>query len=182
MSENVRYVYRRNHLRFPCEQNIYTKTVGWLLPTILGEIFTELGFKAKVNEQQTNGVDLEVFLGDNLILVAEILNWSIRSRLTDKRKGWIIGNLNKFHCKRLLIHTVPLSNLDGVRESGIDILAIGYQILPETYYDFFLARGQVIRRKIECYSTRRDIRSKILDYVNNRLFAHRYLKFLFIGS
>ena len=178
MSENVRFLSGRNRCRFPCEQGEYTKTVGWLLPTILGEIFSELGFKAKVNDQQTNGVDLEVFFGDNLILVAEILNWSIKSRLTDKRKGCIIRNLNEFNCSKLLIHTVPLSNLHGVRENGIDILEIGYQILPETYYDFFLARGQVIRRKIECDSTRREIKSKILDYVNNNLFAHKYLKFL----
>jgi len=176
MSENVSY-YSRRH-RFPCEQREYMKTVGWLLPNILGELFAELGFKAKVNLQQTNGVDLEVFFGNNLILVAEILNWSISSRLYNRRRGCIIRNLNEFDCKRLLIHTVPLSNLNGVRESGIDILEIGYQILPRTFYDFYLARNQIIRRKIDCDSTRIEIKSKILDYINNHLFAHKYLKFL----
>lgn len=178
MSENVSYYSGRNRCRFPCEQNEYTKTVGWLLPTILGDIFTELGFGVNVNPQQANGVDLEVFLGDNLILAIEVLNWSIGSRLTDKRRNNIIENLSEYNCNKLLIHTIPLTNLYGVRENGIDILEIGYQILPKTYYDFFLTRGQVIRRKIECDSTRREIKSKILDYVNNQLFAHKYLKFL----
>ena len=178
MSENVSYYSGRNHRRFPCDQSEYVKTVGWLLPTILEEIFTELGFKVTVNPQQANGVDLEVFLEDHLVLVVEVLNWSIRSRLTNRRRGCIIRNLNEFNCRRLLIHTVPLSNLNGVRESGIDILEIGYQILPRTFYDFYLTRNQVIRRKIDCDSTRIEIKSRILDYVNNHLFAHKYLKFL----
>lgn len=178
MSENRRANAQRRHGRFPCEQLKYTKTVGKLLPTILEEIFTELGFRVKVNPQQANGVDLEVFLEDNLVLVAEVLNWSIASRLTNKRKGNIIKNLNEFNCNKVLIHTVPLSNLDGLKENGIHTLEIGYQVLPETYYSFFLTKGQVVKRKIDSELTRRNIRAKILVYVNNHLFAHKYLKLI----
>ena len=119
MSENTKNETQEERPRFPCKQEEYTKTVGKLLPTILGEIFTELGFQAKVNPQQANGVDLEVFLGDHLVLVAEILNWSIASRLTDKRKDNIIRNLNEFNCNKVLIYTVPLSNLNGLGENEI---------------------------------------------------------------
>lgn len=178
MSEIVRYQSRREHLRFPCKQNEYARNVGWLLPTILEGIFNELGFEAYANPIQTNGVDLEVYFRSNLILVAEILNWSISSRLYNKRKLRIIRDLNEFNCKSLFIHTVPLPNLNVVRDAGIDILEIGYQVLPEKYYNIYLARGQVIRRKTECHSTRKEIKSKILNYVNNHLFAHKYLKFL----
>ena len=178
MSENIRNDAQVEHLRFPCEQNEYTKTVGKLLPTILEKIFTELGFKVKVNPQQANGVDLEVFLGNNLILVAEVLNWSIASRLTDKRKSSYIRNLNEFDCNKMLIYTVPLSNLDGFKTNGIYLLEIGYQILPETYYNFFQAKGQVERRRIDSESARKNIRAKILDYLNNNLFAHKYLKLI----
>lgn len=178
MSENMRSEAQEELPRFPCKQIEYTKTVGRLLPTILGEIFAELGFKVKVNPQQENGVDIEVFLGDNLVLVAEILNWSIASRLTNRRKGNIITNLNEYNCNKVLIHTVPLSNLHALRENGIDLMEIGYQLLPETYYDFFLTKGQVESRNIDSDLIRSDIRGKVLDYINNHLFAHKFFQFL----
>lgn len=178
MSENIRNDAQKEHRRFPCKQLKYTKNVGKFLPTILEAIFTELGFRVKVNPQQANGVDLELFLGDNLVLVAEVLNWSIASRLTNKRKGNIIRNLNEFNCNKVLIHTVPLSNLNGLKENGIHILEIGNQVLPETYYNFFLTKRQVERRNIDSDSTRRNIRAKILDYLNNHLLAHKYLKLI----
>lgn len=176
MSYNIRNDARREHYRFPCEQIEYIKTVGELLLTILGEILTELGFNVRINNQQANGVDFEVSLGQNLILVAEVLNWSIGSRLTYRRKGNIIRNLNQFNCNKMLIYTVPLSNLYGLRANGIHLLEIGYQILPETYYNFFQAKEQLVRRNVDCDLTRREIRAKILDYLNNHLFAHKYFK------
>lgn len=178
MSENIRSEAQEELPRFPCKQEEYTKTVGKLLPPILGEILTELGLKVKVNPQQTNGVDIEIFLGDNLVIVAEVLNWSIASRLNNKRKGNIIRNLNEHKCSKLLVHTVPLSNLDGLGENGIYLIEIGYQILPKTYYDFFQRKGQIIKRNIDSDSTRRNIRAKILKYIDNSLLAHRYMQFL----
>jgi len=164
------------HFTLPVRWTIeYTKEVGKALPKILGEVLTELGFRVEVNHQQANGVDLEIFLGDNLVLVAEVVNWSIRSRLTDKRKNCYIRNLSKHNCSKVFIYTVPLSNLNGFTENGIHLLELGYQILPENYYNYFLELGQVTRRKIDSDSVRRDIRSKILGYVVSNL-SHKYFK------
>ena len=178
LSENTISDAQREAFRFPCEQREYVKTVGELLLTILSEMLIELGFKVIVPPQRANGVDMKIFQGDDLVAVAEVLNWRTTSRLSDKRRHNIIRNLNEYDCCKLLIHTVPLSNLDGFGENGIYLLQIGYQVLPESYYDFFLTREQVERRDIDSNSTRRNIRSKILDYINNHLFAHKYLKFL----
>jgi hypothetical protein len=160
----------RRRIRFPVPRMEYSKVVGKLLPEIIAEILTEFDFRVKVNHQQANGVDLEAYLDDELILVAEVLNWSIGSRLTNKRRDKIIRNLSEFDCGRLLIHTVPLSNLDGIDENGICRVELGYQVLPKDYYDFFLARSQVIRRKIDSDSTRREIKAKILHAVLVCLF------------
>lgn len=173
MSENIESEAQEELPRFPCKQETYTKTVGRLLPTILGEILTELGLKVKVNHQQANGVDLEAFLGDTRLIVAEILNWSIKSRLTEKRKSSIIRNLNEFSCNKVLICTVPLSNLEGLEENRIGLIEIGYQILPETYYKFFLAKKQVEKRTIDSASPRRHIRAKILQYIEDCFRGHR---------
>ncbi|TET20323.1 hypothetical protein E3J74_03490 [Candidatus Bathyarchaeota archaeon] len=169
MSENSRRDVEREQ-RFPCEQLEYTRTVGWLLPTILGEILTELGFVVIINPQQANGVDLEVYHESDLIFVAEVLNWSIASRLTDKRRDCIISNLNEYTCEKLLIHTVPLSNLDGFEENGTSLLQIGYQVLPRLYYDFFLTRRQVERRRMVSAATKNDIRQMIISYLTRTEF------------
>ena len=179
MSEENSDSTRNNHFRFPCEQMEYTRIVGSLLPAILGEIFTELGFRVNVNHQQANGVDMKVFLRDTLVLVVEVQNWSIGSRLTYKRRGNIIRNLSEFDCNKLLIHTIPLSDLSGLRENGIDIIELGYQVLPETFYNHYLQREQVERRKALSDSTMREIRAKILEYVDQKLFGYMYLRFLF---
>jgi len=124
----------------------YTERVGELLPNILGKIFRELGFEVWVNPQQVNGVDLKVCRESNPVIVAEVLNWSIRSRLTLRRRDCIIENLNRFVCKKLLVHTIQLSGLDTLRENGIDLLCVGYQVLPQDFYDFYLNKEQIIRR------------------------------------
>jgi len=178
MSENTRSDAQREAFRFPCEQREYVKTVGELLVIILSEILIELGFEVIVPPQNATGVDLRIFVGNRLIAVAEVLNWSIGSRLTDIRKNNIIRNLNDYNCNKLFIHTVPLSNLDGFTESEIYLLQIGFQVLPEPYYNFFLTKRQVERRTVDSNSTRSNIRAKILDYINNYLYAHKYFKFL----
>lgn len=170
MSENSRGDAGREQ-RFPCEQLEYTRTVGWLLPIILESILTELGFRVIINPQQANGVDLEVYYGADLIFVAEVLNWSTASRLTDKRRDCIISNLNEYNCEKLLIHTVPLSNLDGFEENGISLLQIGYQVLPRLYYGFFLTRGQVERRRMDSVAIKNDIERKIISYLERTEFC-----------
>jgi len=109
----------------PCERLKYTKKVGELLPKILGKIFAELGFDAGVNSQQENGVDLEIYKDNNLVLVVEVLNWSIWSRLNTKRKNKITENLSKFRCNKWLIYTVPLSGISTLIENGIELVRIG---------------------------------------------------------
>lgn len=178
MSENSRNSTVGTPLRFPCKQEEYTHTVGKVLPTILEEVFTELGFRVKVNHQQTNGVDLEVFLEDNLVLVAEVVNWWISSRLTDKRKNGYIRNLSEYSCSKVFIHTVPLSNLDGFAEHGIHLLRIGYQVLPQNYYSYFQQLNKVECREVDSEPVRRDITSKIREFVDNNLFAHKYFRLL----
>ena len=165
MNENSRSNAQREQYRFPCEESEYKKIVGRLLPDILEEILTELGFEVTVNHQQANGVDLEIFQENNLILVAEVVNWSIGSRLTHKRKNSYIKNLSEYDCNKVFIYTVPLSNLDGFKENGIDLLGIGYQILPQTFYNFFSSKGQVERRRVDSRDLRKDIKDKILSYL-----------------
>jgi hypothetical protein len=114
-----------------------------------------------------------------LVLVAEVVNWSIGSRLTNKRKNNYIRNLTRYSCNRLFIYTTPLSNLSGFKENGIDLLEIGYQILPESYYNYFIELDRIERRKILSDVVMRDIGSKICEYVYGRIFGYDYLISLF---
>ena len=69
----------------PCEKEKYAGIVGNLLPVVLERIFRELHLIPILNPRQTNGVDIQVFQNDSIVLVGEILNWSISSRLYNKR-------------------------------------------------------------------------------------------------
>ena len=156
--------------RFPCEQHRYLQSVGKILPRILGKIFLGIGFGVWINPGQANGVDMELFDREgSLVLVAEILNWSPYSMLSDERKQCIIHNLTSYNCARLLVYTAMRNNalLLDLPEYGISVLRIGYQVLTKKSYDFYLARNQVVERKINGRSVKREIRSKVLQYLES---------------
>ena len=156
-----------NSERYPDRQQEYCQTVGKLLPRIIAQILTDLGFRVWVNDDQTNGVDLQVFDEDNLIFVAEIINWSPFSRMSEKRKNWITSNLSKSDCRKVFLYTV-FENEDILDDFGsleIFLLRIGYQVLPEEYYLHYAEKKQLIDRRIDCEETRKDIRSKMMNFL-----------------
>jgi len=158
---------------FPCKKEEYCKIVGDILPRLLARIFCELGFRPLLNARQTNGVDIEAYRDDSLVLVGEILNWSISSRLSNKRKDKIVENLCMYSdsCKRVLFHSVPMSNIDDVfSENNIDLVCFGFQILPQDFFNFFLEKDQVIRRKQLNRETMNLVKNRVLNYLRaNRL-------------
>ncbi|MEM2154813.1 MAG: hypothetical protein QXY76_07865 [Nitrososphaeria archaeon] len=153
-------------LRYFVKRTEYMQSIGRLLAHRVGQIFEEIGFKTWINPDQGNGVDLKVYLGDKLVIVAEILNWSIKSMLSEKRKSCIIRNLSQYNCKKLVIHTVLDEN--DVRDftiNGISSIKIGYQLLPKAFYKFYLKRNKVEARKRDSKETKEEIKNKILDYL-----------------
>ena len=160
----------------PCERYEYNKRVGEILPKTLAVVLTNLGFKAEVNPLQANDVDQWVYRSNRLTIAAEILNWSIRSWLSNSRKRWIIRNLCRYKCERVLIHSVPNRNIDEVfAKNNIDTVCIGFQLLPIEFYEFFLQRGQVIRRKPLSTEVVEEIRCIIENYLT-KAHARRTLK------
>ncbi len=119
-----------------------------MLPRILAVVFSGFGFCVRVNPVEGNGVDLWVYEDSELVLAIEVLNWSIRSRLSNKRKGKIIDNLSRYKCNRVLVYSVPNSNVDEeFAKKSVDTLCIGFQLQPRKFYKFFEERRQVIRRR-----------------------------------
>lgn len=158
----------------PCEKEKYAGIVGSLLPIELERIFRELNFIPILIPRQTNGVDIQIYQNDSIVLVGEILNWSISSRLNNKRKEKIIENLCEYEdpCKRVLFHTVPTSNIDDeFSENSIDVVCFGFQILIPEHYNFFRERNQVIRRRPLNRRSYISIKMKVLHYLRtNGLF------------
>ena len=156
--------------RYPVKRKAYTHSVGKLLPHRISQILQELGFKTWINRGQTNGVDLKVYdNGNNLLLVAEILNWSIGSLLSEKRKNCIIENLLCHNCEKVLIYT-NFENKDALEnfsEHGISLLKIEYQLLPKYFYNFFKAKDKIVSRRIDSRETKEDIKSKIIEYLQS---------------
>ena len=156
--------------RYPIERSRYFQSVGKLLPHRIGQIFRELGFDFWIAKRQSNDVDLKVFDDkDNLILVAEILNWSSHSRMSEIRRNWIISNLSRYNCHRLLIYTIFENEkiLDDFDHSRISLLKIGFQLLPKSFYNFFARKNQVENRKGDSPISKQDIKSKIIEYLQS---------------
>jgi len=134
--------------RWPLKKEVYTHLTGALLPRIIGEVFSELGFKAWINPSQGNGVDLEIYLDERTVFVVEVLNWSKGSRLTSSRLNNIIKNLNEHPCEKILIYTVlNPEDKEKLPSSDINIVEIGYQILPYDFYTWFEKKGEIEGRK-----------------------------------
>ena len=156
--------------RYPVPQADYLQKTGRLLAHRLGQLFNELGYFTWICEGQNKGVDLKVFDRYwNLVLVAEILNWSPRTNIPHTRKRKIIDNLSRYDCHRVLIYTA-MGNENNLNELGlynISIIKIGYQILPKFFYSYFEAKNQLEGRKIDSRETTLQIKSIISEYLQS---------------
>jgi len=158
--------------RYPVKRTLYMQTVGRLLPRRISQILRELGFKVWINPNQGNNIDIKVWSNNTLIIVGEILNWSIGSKLAEKRLNKMISNLNNYDCRKLLVYTtLDQASVSKFVQNGIDVLEIGYQLLPKFYYDFFSVKRQVERREIDSDVTKKEIREKISSYLERSIFC-----------
>lgn len=157
-----------NSSRYPIPKNEYNQKTGRLLAHRIGQIFEKLGYKSWICKGQKNGVDLRVYdRADKLILVAEIINWSCRSGMPEKRKGWIIQTLSEYSVNKLFIYTAIANEdiLETLRIYDIDTLRIGFQILPKYFYLHFQKKDQVEKRRIDSEETSAFIESLIIKYM-----------------
>ncbi|MEM4733092.1 MAG: hypothetical protein QXD70_01010, partial [Candidatus Bathyarchaeia archaeon] len=96
----------------------------------------------------------------------EVLNWSIGSRLSEKRYENIVNNLSEYNCSKVLIYTTLEEDyVEKFRSKGIITLEIGYQLLPKVFYNFFKEKGQVTKRKIDSSQTSQDIENKLSELI-----------------
>lgn len=154
----------------------YRQKTGRLLPHRIGQILKELGCTQRfgvriwVNPKQGNDLDFKVWLDDALVLVGEVLNWSIGSNMSVHRCNNIISNLLSYNCHKILIYTVPLERKYWlkIRMNGIDTVRIGYQLLPKPFYGFFKFKNKSTRRKVDSKETKADIKAKISQYLRNK--------------
>ena len=166
----------------PCDEKIYIKCVGRFLVGVLRIIFQELGFQVQEFHQQRNGIDMAVYYDKRCAIVLEIKNWNITSRLTDGKRKKVIINLSKYDCHRLFLYTNPISKvqLDTIESKGINLLEIGFQILRKPCYDYFEQTGnRIIGRRIFTNSIKAEIRSKILEFLDNEYYSIKNLRYLF---
>jgi len=115
-----------------------------------------------MSTKQSNGTDLKVWYDGKLVLVAEVLNWSVGSYLSEKRSKNIKDNLNQYSCPKVLIHTT-LSNHEVQKFADTDIIVfkIGYQLLPKYFYNFFREKNQIQQRRYDSKETKEDLKMKI---------------------
>ena len=152
--------------RYPISRTEYNQKTGRLLAHRIVQLFTVLGYKTWICKGQNKGIDLSVSRDGKLVFVAEIVNWSPRSNLPAGRLNRIIRNLSAYGCNRLFIYTAMGNEkvVDCLKLHGIRTLKIGFQILPEFFYQHFEAQGKVLGRRIDSRSTTKHVKSLLREY------------------
>ena len=138
--------------RYPIPQKKYMQKTGRLLAHRIGQRLRQMGYDTWICKGQKNGVDLKVKdLDGNLILVAEVLNWSPYREMSNRRKKWIIRNLSKYFCTKVLIYTAMKneSMLENLQQFGILTLRLDYQILPRFFHQHYARKNQIEGRRID---------------------------------
>lgn len=159
-----------NYSRYPISQKEYMQKTGRLLAHRIGQQLQHFGYNTWICKEQNNGVDLKVYnLNGCLIFVAELLNWSPYTEMSNKRKRWIKENLKKYSCYKLLIYTAMKNQdmLNDLYKDSICILKLGYQILPKFFYKHYEAKNQVEGRSIDSKETTLHIKSQLLSFLES---------------
>ena len=160
-----------SYSKYPVSRTVYTQTTGKLLEHIIKKIFLELkASKVNLPYGQANDVDIKVWdRKGKLVIVGEIINWSIFSLLTTNRRNIMITNLTQHPCNRVFIYTnLSKSHLTFFTTNNIDQIKIGYQVLHNPYFNFYQNKNQVINRKGYCLAVKNDIKKKIQVYLKRR--------------
>lgn len=134
--------------KYPVQAKRYTKIVGDILPEVLKLILEDKGYFVDMNWAFQNGVDMSIFNNNTLILVGEIFNVWKKSYILSRRAEGYIRNLRKYDCNRVIICSLDNKLREFFHDiDDIYLICLGYQLLPQTFYDFFKKKKQVDMRK-----------------------------------
>lgn len=139
------------------------RALGRLLSHRIGQILKKMGFDAKVARGQSNGVDIIVSLNSKILLVAEIKNYNIRTKIPDKIIRDCIKKLEEYpNCKRYLIYTQMANKkvLTQFAERGISVFEIGYQLMPKEFFNSIRPEYRTYRN-VDSKFTSEDIKQKL---------------------
>lgn len=159
---------------FPVKSCEYRRYVGDILPAVLEFVFKDKGFSVDVNWAFQNGVDMQIYHSNTLIIVAEVVNVWKKSFINSKRAEQYIKNLRNYDCNKVVISSLS-ANLEECFNDilDIDIVCLGFQLLPIPFYEFFKRKKEVDMRKPLTFDTLKEIDSCITEYLENKnLLVH----------
>jgi len=130
---------------YPTLRSDYTETVGKLTEMGTSKIIMDRGYDVEPHLVQDEGADVVI---PSLKGAIEILNWK-ESHYYDKRIESIVENLRKFDCKGLLVSFINEEARMKIKSKIPDIVIkeLGFQILPNKYYEFYNNRNQTDNRR-----------------------------------
>ena len=162
---------------YPVKPRRYREYVGDILPDAVKFVLEGKGYTVRLNRAFVNGVDLKTFHENNLIMVGEIFNLWKHSHINSLRAQGYIRNLCQYDCKRIIICSLT-ETFESRWFRDLDIISLGYQLLPETFYRFFEKKGETDDRKMLTSDTLQHIDSLITEYLeNNNLLAYNYIHY-----
>jgi hypothetical protein len=146
-------------MRYPESRAIYTVKVGRTRELQLRRIFENNGFLVRTNPVSNRKCDLELYSSKDIhhktrIMIIEVTNENFGSFYESK---WIKQKISLFRRYRkepkplkLLICSFRTSfkDIDKLEcESGCYAIELGFQVLPENYYNFWKKKNLVQYRR-----------------------------------
>jgi hypothetical protein len=164
------------------EDERYRRSLGKLLPHRIGRILDKVGFTTKVSFGQSNGADIKAWIANKLVLVIETKNYNVRTKITDELLENTVENLQAHpYSKKYFIYTQMANEevLDYLRENGINVLKLGYQLLPRWYYYSILPSNRCYRM-IDSSLTSKEIKQKLYPMIHSVLVDNKDIAELII--
>lgn len=141
-------------MKYPTTRLEYCERVGHTRENQLANILRDLGFKVNVYPKKQK-CDISLYNPKKKFAVIEVKNENFSSHYDKKEVDSI---LKRFRKEKKDVHKILVSSfrknfqkddLERMEKKGIKIIEIGFQVLPEDYYNFYKKKRQINWRKID---------------------------------
>lgn len=153
-------------LNYPECRRVYTYGIGSTAEQFITEILQIKNFKVKPHKVSENGVDICL---ENENVGIEIWNWR-ESHCYNSRFQSVVENLKPYKYKFLITSFISPETKSKFemcyKDNPIDVIDLGFQILPKKYEDFYIRRRETKGKKFVSRRTRKICRKRLAPLFN----------------
>jgi len=167
-------------MKYPVPRKEYCQKVGQTRVNQLAATLRDLGFKVNTYPKK-HKCDISIYNPRTKCAVIEVKNENIESNYESKEVDSI---LDRFRKEKKDIHKILVcshkgsfskEDLQRMKKEGIKIIEIGFQVLPEDYYNFYKGKKKQIKKDdIHSFEETKEIMETELKKISPFLISRSY--------